>query len=95
MYYNSVHINGVVINKISLYLCNKSWNNLLQVWNSDYPVSIKYRHDMKIFSWKYTQFSQFNSSDTLLLVSGVRFGTPLSTSGEIAVFKLTGEKIVK
>lgn len=43
---------------------------------------------MKTFSWKYTQFSQFNSSDTLLLVSGVYFGTPLSTSGEIAVFRL-------
>ncbi|KAJ9588210.1 hypothetical protein L9F63_018431, partial [Diploptera punctata] len=43
---------------------------------------------MKTFSWKYTQFSQFNQSDTLLLVSGVHFGTPHSTSGEIAVFSL-------
>ena len=59
-----------------------------QVWNSQYPVSVKYHHDMKNFSWKYTQFSQFNSSDTLLLVSGVHFGTPHSTSGEIAVFNL-------
>lgn len=62
----------------------------LQVWNSDYPVSIKYSRDMKSFSWKYTQFSQFNESDTLLLVSGVHFGTPHSTSGEIAVFNLEG-----
>lgn len=45
---------------------------------------------MKIFSWKYTQFSQFNKSDTLLLVSGVHFGVPTSTSGEIAVFSLQG-----
>ncbi|XP_058789994.1 F-box/WD repeat-containing protein 5 [Phymastichus coffea] len=58
------------------------------VWNSQHPVTVKYQHDMKIFSWKYTQFSQFNSSDTLLLVSGVHFGIPPSTSGEIAVFKL-------
>lgn len=45
---------------------------------------------MKTFSWKYTQYSQFNQSDTLLLVSGVHFGTPNSTSGEIAVFSLQG-----
>lgn len=45
---------------------------------------------MTIYSWKYTQFSQFNESDTLLLVSGVHFGSPHSTSGEIAVFKLDG-----
>ncbi|KAK9509967.1 hypothetical protein O3M35_004847 [Rhynocoris fuscipes] len=43
---------------------------------------------MKEFSWKCTQFSQFNKSDTLLLVSGLHFGTPNSTSGEIAVFSL-------
>lgn len=43
---------------------------------------------MKSFSWKYTQYSQFNESDTSLLVSGVHFGTPHSTSGEIAVFNL-------
>lgn len=49
---------------------------------------------MKKFSWKYTQFSQFNQSDTLLLVSGVHFGSPHSTSGEIAVFSVTGEKAI-
>lgn len=43
---------------------------------------------MKTLCWKYTQFSQFNQSDTLLLVSGVHFGTPHSTSGEIAVFSI-------
>ncbi|XP_014210328.1 F-box/WD repeat-containing protein 5 [Copidosoma floridanum] len=66
--------------------CSK--DGYILVWNSQHPVSIKYHHDMKTFSWKYTQFSQFNSSDTLLLVSGVHFGTPHSTSGEIAVFRL-------
>ncbi|KAG0717842.1 F-box/WD repeat-containing protein 5 [Chionoecetes opilio] len=58
------------------------------VWTSSHPAQIKYYKDMKIHSWKYTQFSQFNSSDTLLLVSGVHFGTYNSTSGEIAVFNL-------
>ncbi|KAJ4428297.1 hypothetical protein ANN_24315 [Periplaneta americana] len=66
--------------------CSK--DGYVLVWDSNYPASIKYYHDMKTFSWKYTQFSQFNQSDTLLLVSGVHFGTPHSTSGEIAVFSL-------
>lgn len=66
--------------------CSK--DGYVLVWDSSYPASIKYYHDMKTFSWKYTQFSQFNQSDTLLLVSGVHFGTPHSTSGEIAVFSL-------
>ena len=44
---------------------------------------------MKEFNWKYTQFSQFNESDTLLLVSGVFFGSQ-STSGEIVVYSLVG-----
>ncbi|XP_018372770.1 PREDICTED: F-box/WD repeat-containing protein 5 isoform X2 [Trachymyrmex cornetzi] len=63
-------------------------HQVLHVWQSQYPVTIKYWHDMKTFSWKYTQFSQFNCTDTLLLVSGVHFGTPHSTSGEIAVFRV-------
>ncbi|XP_050697286.1 F-box/WD repeat-containing protein 5-like isoform X2 [Eriocheir sinensis] len=58
------------------------------VWTSSHPAQVKYAKDMKIHSWKYTQFSQFNSTDTLLLVSGVHFGTYNSTSGEIAVFNL-------
>lgn len=62
----------------------------LQVWKSKFPAEEKYHHDMKTFSWQYTQFSQFNQSDTLLLVSGVHFGIPNSTSGEIAVFSLQG-----
>ncbi|ROT80973.1 hypothetical protein C7M84_000294 [Penaeus vannamei] len=58
------------------------------VWGSSYPAEVKYYRDMKLHSWKYTQFSQFNSTDTLLLVSGVHFGSCSSTSGEIAVFNL-------
>lgn len=47
---------------------------------------------MTKFCWKFTHFSQFNQSDTLLLVSGVHFGLPQSTSGEIAVFSLGGKE---
>lgn len=66
--------------------CSK--DGYIVVWDSQYPVTIKYQHDMKTFRWRYTQFSQFNSTDTLLLVSGVHFGTPHTTSGEIAVFRI-------
>lgn len=52
-------------------------------------MKLEYSENMKTFSWKYTQFSQFNESDTLLLVSGVLFGLH-STSGEIAIFSLKG-----
>ncbi|BFF93438.1 F-box/WD repeat-containing protein 5 [Drosophila madeirensis] len=58
------------------------------IWSSQHPCKEKYAHNMKQFSWKYSQYSQFNQSDTLLLVSGVHFGSPQSTSGEIAVFYL-------
>lgn len=43
--------------------------------------------DMKMYSWNYTQFSQFNETDSLLLVSGVHFGAH-TASGEIAVFNV-------
>lgn len=46
----------------------------------------------KYFAWEYTQFSEFNESDTLLLVSGVyEFGV-YSTAGEIAIFSLQSNK---
>lgn len=67
--------------------CSK--DGMIVVWRSSFPSSVKYKYDMKSLSWKYTQYSQFNQSDTLLLVSGVHFGTPHSTSGEIAVFSIT------
>ena len=57
------------------------------MWDSGYPATVKYQKDMKEFSWKYTQFSEFNETDTLLLVSGVHFGSE-STSGEIAIFSI-------
>ncbi|XP_060516665.1 F-box/WD repeat-containing protein 5 [Cylas formicarius] len=72
------------------YFSTCSKDGFVSVWNSDYPASIKYSKNMKHFKWKYTQYSQFNETDTLLLVSGVHFGTTHSTSGEIAVFNLDG-----
>lgn len=71
------------------YFATTSKDGFIIVWNSHFPSSVKYEYDMKTLSWKYTQYSQFNKSDTLLLVSGVHFGSSNSTSGEIAVFSLT------
>ena len=52
-------------------------------------MRIWHARDMRIFSWKYTQFSEFNADDSLLLVSGVHFGNN-SVTGEIAVFTVDG-----
>ncbi|CAG9767627.1 unnamed protein product [Ceutorhynchus assimilis] len=72
------------------YFASCSKDGYVTVWNSNYPATVKYSKNMKLFKWKYTQYSQFNETDTLLLVSGVHFGTTHSTSGEIAVFNLDG-----
>ncbi|XP_013777104.1 F-box/WD repeat-containing protein 5-like isoform X2 [Limulus polyphemus] len=66
--------------------CSK--DGYVKVWNTTFPASVRYSSDMKMYSWNYTQFSQFNESDTLLLVSGVHFGAH-TASGEIAVFNLS------
>ncbi|XP_056644691.1 F-box/WD repeat-containing protein 5 [Diorhabda carinulata] len=70
------------------YFATCSKDGYVILWKSKYPAKKKYIRNMKHFKWKYTQYSQFNESDTLLLVSGVHFGTTHSTSGEIAVFDL-------
>jgi len=49
---------------------------------------------MKVHLWKYTQFAQFNRSDTLLLVSGVHPGENV-TMGEIAVFSVQCELLTQ
>ncbi|XP_074661844.1 F-box/WD repeat-containing protein 5-like [Tubulanus polymorphus] len=66
---------------------SSSKDGSIKVWDATFPAKLKYSHNLKELTWKYTQYSQFNSSDTLLLVSGVHFGS-YSTSGEIAVFSL-------
>ena len=60
----------------------------MKCWDSTvFPVERKFQCNMKLYSWKYTQSSAFNETDSLLLVSGVIFG-PVSSSGEIVVFAL-------
>lgn len=65
-----------------------SRDGFVKVWSTEsLPTRVKYSTDMKYYSWNYTQFAQFNESDSLLLVSGVHFGAH-TASGEIAVFNL-------
>ncbi|GFN77599.1 F-box/WD repeat-containing protein 5 [Plakobranchus ocellatus] len=67
--------------------CSK--DGYVKVWSTvTSPVSLVFKMDTKSrFNWDFTQFSQFNESDTCLLVSGVFLGR-LTTSGEIAIFNL-------
>ncbi|CAK6978902.1 F-box/WD repeat-containing protein 5 [Scomber scombrus] len=63
----------------------------VKLWDTERPdgnISLVHSSSMRQFNWGYTQFSQFNADDTLLLVSGVYLGPHHSSSGEIAVISL-------
>ncbi|XP_068562350.1 F-box/WD repeat-containing protein 5 [Cebidichthys violaceus] len=63
----------------------------VKLWDTerlDGNISMVHSSSMRQFNWGYTQFSQFNADDTLLLVSGVYMGPHHSSSGEIAVISL-------
>ncbi|XP_043422433.1 F-box/WD repeat-containing protein 5 isoform X6 [Prionailurus bengalensis] len=60
----------------------------VKIWNNDLTVSLLHSADMRPYNWSYTQFSQFNQDDSLLLASGVFLGPHNSSSGEIAVISL-------
>nr|XP_033816532.1 F-box/WD repeat-containing protein 5 isoform X1 [Geotrypetes seraphini]XP_033816533.1 F-box/WD repeat-containing protein 5 isoform X1 [Geotrypetes seraphini]XP_033816534.1 F-box/WD repeat-containing protein 5 isoform X1 [Geotrypetes seraphini]XP_033816535.1 F-box/WD repeat-containing protein 5 isoform X1 [Geotrypetes seraphini] len=60
----------------------------VKIWNNDLVISLLHSFNMRPYNWSYTQFSQFNADDSLLLVSGVFVGPHNSSSGEIAVISL-------
>ncbi|XP_067417687.1 F-box/WD repeat-containing protein 5 [Emydura macquarii macquarii] len=60
----------------------------VKIWNNELGISLLHSSNMRRYNWSYTQFSQFNSDDSLLLVSGVFVGPRNSSSGEIAVISL-------
>ncbi|XP_043354968.1 F-box/WD repeat-containing protein 5 isoform X1 [Dermochelys coriacea] len=60
----------------------------VKIWNNELAISLLHSSNMRLYNWSYTQFSQFNSDDSLLLVSGVFVGPRNSSSGEIAVISL-------
>lgn len=76
------------------YFATCSKDGYILLWDAGFPARIKHYYDMKVYSWKNTQYSQFNESDTLLLVSGVHFGNH-SNTGEIAVFNLEDDFVIQ
>ncbi|XP_075415889.1 F-box/WD repeat-containing protein 5 [Tenrec ecaudatus] len=60
----------------------------VKVWSSEPVAALLHSANMRPYNWSYTQFSQFNADDSLLLVSGVFLGPHHSSSGEIAVISL-------
>ncbi|XP_077140697.1 F-box/WD repeat-containing protein 5 [Ranitomeya variabilis] len=62
----------------------------VKIWSTRHPMSLLHSANMRPHHWNYTQYSQFNSDDTLLLVSGVFVGPHNSCAGEIAVISLDG-----
>ncbi|XP_037348876.1 F-box/WD repeat-containing protein 5 isoform X2 [Talpa occidentalis] len=60
----------------------------VKIWSNDLTISLLHSADMRPYNWSYTQFSQFNQDDSLLLASGVFLGPHNSSSGEIAVISL-------
>lgn len=63
----------------------------VKLWDTERPdgnITLVHSSSMRQFNWGYTQFSQFNADDSLLLVSGVYLGPHHSSSGEIAVISL-------
>lgn len=60
----------------------------VKIWSNGLAISLLHSADMRPYNWSYTQFSQFNRDDSLLLASGVFLGPHNSSSGEIAVISL-------
>lgn len=60
----------------------------VKIWSNDLTISLLHSADMRPYNWSYTQFSQFNQDDSLLLASGVFLGPHNSSSGEIVVISL-------
>ncbi|KFQ26849.1 F-box/WD repeat-containing protein 5, partial [Merops nubicus] len=60
----------------------------VKIWSNELDISLQHSSNMRPYNWSYTQFSQFNADDSLLLVSGVFVGPHNSSSGEIAVISM-------
>ena len=65
---------------------------MFQVWSFGNPVELKFKRNLRELGWTYTQFSEFNSSTTLLLVSGVL--NQDYSEGEVAIFNLESEELL-
>ncbi|XP_045472251.1 F-box/WD repeat-containing protein 5 [Harmonia axyridis] len=68
------------------YFVTCSRDCIVMIWSSSYPAELKDSLDMTSFNWRCAHYSEFNESDSLLLVSGIVMGPETSTAGEIIVF---------
>ncbi|XP_044752618.1 F-box/WD repeat-containing protein 5 [Coccinella septempunctata] len=68
------------------YFVTCSRDCFVMIWTSSYPAKLKDSLDMTVFNWRCAHYSEFNESDSLLLVSGIVMGPETSTVGEIIVF---------
>ncbi|XP_048732812.2 F-box/WD repeat-containing protein 5-like isoform X2 [Ostrea edulis] len=61
----------------------------IKVWQVGYPTSLKYSKDFRqLLAWDFTQFSCFNKSDTMLLVSSVKTTDFMDRRGFVAILSL-------
>lgn len=92
MYFLHPTASSCLYSAYSTHFCpNTPLVSSVQLWDTeraDGNISLVHSSSMRPFNWGYTQFSQFNADDTLLLVSGVYLGPHHSSSGEIAVISL-------
>ena len=56
------------------YFATSSKDATVKVWRVGPPAGVRWSYDMGPHDWQYTQFSEFNSTSTKLLVSGVMKG---------------------
>lgn len=61
----------------------------LKVWTVHYPTAVKYSKDFReLLGWDFTQFSCFNESDTMVLVSSVKTISNTYRRGYVAVLSI-------
>ncbi|XP_045216701.2 F-box/WD repeat-containing protein 5-like isoform X2 [Mercenaria mercenaria] len=61
----------------------------LKVWAVGYPTALKYSKDFReLLAWDFTQFSSFNESDTMVLVSSVKSTHVIDRRGYMAILSL-------
>lgn len=61
----------------------------IKIWQVGYPTTLKYTKDFReLLGWDFTQFSCFNKSDTMLLVSSVKTTDFMDRRGFVAILSL-------
>lgn len=68
----------------------------IKIWQVGYPTTLKYTKDFReLLGWDFTQFSCFNKSDTMLLVSSVKTTDFMDRRGFVAILSLMHSRSLK